>query len=323
MKRKVDQDCADDREKHSQLVKEIKGLSEKQEEISKQLDECLLFYLEKIAPEERRLLEAVIERATSYCHLYMSPTMRLPKEDLLVLEKLILSEINSLIPSLGMEGLPKDLKRMHQQLTRQEEPTKVSSKKEEEVSSGGGGGSGGGGAQEERKTKKQIQSEEEQTEEKKIKKKSITKLYKRLVKSLHPDLEQDEEMKVWKEEAMKRIALAYEDRDLFALLELEEEFFDHLPEEEEVEDDEELMAYNAILEGKVEALRARINQLVLNPRYGSIQRFFRLQGIGTCSMLAEYERIKETVGIIRGFVENLQGPDGEDLFKSLVKELSA
>jgi hypothetical protein len=324
MNKKWSEDCADDRERHSQLIKEIKGLSEKQEEISKNLEECLMFYLIKIAPEERELLAVIIERATSYCKLYKSPKMNLSKEEWIILERLILGEINSLIPRIGLEGLPAELKVMYKQLNRIDEPAEYSHPNKNSYDSGGAGGpSQGDTPHEERKTKRQMQSEEEQGEEKKVKKKSINKLYKRLVKALHPDLDRDEDAKIWKENAMKRIAQAYEDRDLYALLEIENEYIDHLPEEAEIEDSEEFMAYNAILEGKVEALRGRLNHLVQDPRYGSLRRFFRNENIGTCTMMLEYERLKETVGGVRCFVESLQGPNGEDVFKAVVKSIAS
>ena len=95
-----------------------------------------------------------------------------------------------------------------------------------------------------------------------------------------------------------------------------------LAQEEEAEDSEEFMAYNAILEGKIEALKQHIDHLALSPKYGSLHRFFHNQQIGTCTLSLEYENLRQRVGGVQGFVDSLQGPNGEAVFKELIKEIS-
>lgn len=90
-----------------------------------------------------------------------------------------------------------------------------------------------------KKTKAQLAKEEKMKTEMQNISKASRRVYTNLVKLLHPDKEQDEEVKVWKEEAMKQVTQAYEKDDFFELLRLQmayiaehEKQIDQLPEDQ-------------------------------------------------------------------------------------------
>lgn len=74
------------------------------------------------------------------------------------------------------------------------------------------------------KTKKQQARENAQKEKEEIKNKSLRSIYIALVKILHPDTETDLVLKAEKEEIMKKVTVAYDQKDLTTLLKLEMEW---------------------------------------------------------------------------------------------------
>lgn len=80
-----------------------------------------------------------------------------------------------------------------------------------------------------KKTKAQLAKEEKLKAEMDNISKASRRVYTDLVKLLHPDKEQDEATKAWKEEAMKQITHAYKQDDFFELLRLRME---HIPEQD-------------------------------------------------------------------------------------------
>ncbi len=97
---------------------------------------------------------------------------------------------------------------------------------------------------ERKKTKAQIKKEEERLKKEEMEKevivKSIKSVYVKLAKALHPDLEQDEEIKQIKTGLMQKITEAYSNKDFYTLLkisvnnpyiDLKESHLDELSEE--------------------------------------------------------------------------------------------
>jgi hypothetical protein len=111
-----------------------------------------------------------------------------------------------------------------------------------------------------KKTAKQVAKlEEKQTEEKSISK-IIRKIYTDIVKNFHPDLEQDEAVKLTKTELMKKVTQAYEDQDLYRLLTLQLELLGKkadlfaLP-------NAELSYYNKLLADQINTLKMSIKAI--------------------------------------------------------------
>lgn len=74
---------------------------------------------------------------------------------------------------------------------------------------------------ERKKSKKQLQSEAKREAAEKEVSLSVREVYRKLAASLHPDREQDEQERLRKTELMQRVNVAYENKDLLTLLNLQ------------------------------------------------------------------------------------------------------
>lgn len=75
-----------------------------------------------------------------------------------------------------------------------------------------------------KKSKKQLEAEEILKNYEALKQKSLRSIYIGLAKVLHPDKETDENLKDFKDDLMKKVTNAYNEKDLATLLKLELEF---------------------------------------------------------------------------------------------------
>ena len=119
-----------------------------------------------------------------------------------------------------------------------------------------------------KKSKKQIEKELQkelaQKEKENLKNKSLKSIYINLAKLLHPDTETDEETKLFKEEIMKKITIAYNNKDIFTLLKLEMEW---IKKEEKNLDNipiSTIKLYNEILLEQIKELENNIENLNIN-----------------------------------------------------------
>jgi hypothetical protein len=126
------------------------------------------------------------------------------------------------------------------------------------------------------KTKKQLEKEAERerkaTEAGEKMQKDLRSVYTDLVKELHPDGEQDPARQLEKTEMMKRVTAAYEEKDLYALLQIQLEI-------EQLDNtalsnlsDDKMSAYMDVLKRQIRELEAELNvNLYDNPLY---EQFF-------------------------------------------------
>jgi uncharacterized protein YqgV (UPF0045/DUF77 family) len=75
--------------------------------------------------------------------------------------------------------------------------------------------------QKRKKTKKQLEKEAAEKQKNLDIRKTVKEIYNNLVKLLHPDLEQDAEERLRKNEIIKQVNAAYESDDMFTLLQLQ------------------------------------------------------------------------------------------------------
>ncbi len=124
-----------------------------------------------------------------------------------------------------------------------------------------------------KKTKKQLEKELKQKEAETMKLKSLRNIYISLAKALHPDTETDPTEKLRKEELMKKVTIAYNEKNLPALLQLEMEWVvsesDHLANMQ----DQKLKFYIASLKEQVAELERERNALYHHPRFSNIKHF--------------------------------------------------
>jgi len=158
-----------------------------------------------------------------------------------------------------MGDSPEDFARLQQKLKEQFEQSQQNSHK-----------------QTHKKTNKQLKKEEAQKAEEKIKHKSIRSIYIALAKVLHPDVEIDESRKLEKEEIMKKVTVAYDQKDLPTLLKLEMEWVHKTTEHLEELTDDKLKIYISVLKQQVADLESERFGLYHDPRYAEISSFAHL-----------------------------------------------
>lgn len=102
----------------------------------------------------------------------------------------------------------------------------------------------------------------------------LSALYKKLVKLIHPDRERDEKVRALKEEAMKKLTVAYEKRDLMELLRLEAEWAKSSEGVDFTADPKEIKNHIGLLLKKIKSLKLAKDQLIHDSKY------FKLRYIG-------------------------------------------
>jgi hypothetical protein len=123
------------------------------------------------------------------------------------------------------------------------------------------------------KTKKQSAKEEKEKLQEEIKTKSLRSIYYSLAKMLHPDLEQDIDLKVKKEDALKKVTVAFENKDLSTLLKLEMEWIHKESEHLEQLSEDKLKIYIDVLKQQEKELKEELDLLYMNPRFQEISSF--------------------------------------------------
>ncbi|MFA5972747.1 MAG: J domain-containing protein [Lentimicrobiaceae bacterium] len=121
-----------------------------------------------------------------------------------------------------------------------------------------------------KKSKKQQALEEALKAEESIKAKNIRSIYIALAKVLHPDTETNEFLKAEKEEIMKKVTSAYDQKDLPALLKLEIEWVHKTSEHLEKLTDDKLKIYISALRQQADELESERNNLKFHPRFAAI-----------------------------------------------------
>lgn len=133
-----------------------------------------------------------------------------------------------------------------------------------------------------KKSKRDLEKEKKAQELETIQKKGLSTIYKQLAKALHPDLEQDPELKLEKETLMTKLTTAYDNNDLYTLLSLEMNWMSRSENGKTsglLSSDEQLKIYNSLLKDQVEALEDDVKLLFIHPKYLHIHRYISDQSI--------------------------------------------
>lgn len=108
-----------------------------------------------------------------------------------------------------------------------------------------------------RKTAKQLAKEERGRAEEQRLSQSLREVYRKLASALHPDREPDAEERARKTDLMQRVNLAYENKDLLALLELQLEL-EHIDQDAlRNMSEERLKHFNQILKNQLQDLESQ------------------------------------------------------------------
>ncbi len=123
-------------------------------------------------------------------------------------------------------------------------------------------------AKERKKTKKQLEKEARLQEEEALASKSVQDIYRKLVATLHPDREPDEQERERKTVLMQRVNIAYDKKDLLKLLELQLEI-------EQIDP----LHLNGIADSRLKHFNKILNEqsLELAHNIGQIEAMFKMQ----------------------------------------------
>ena len=101
--------------------------------------------------------------------------------------------------------------------------------------------------------------------------KAVKKIYTDLVKKLHPDKEQNEELRDRKTELMKKITVAYKENNFLSLLHYHQEYLAET-ERHNLEEmtDSQLKYYNKLLQEQAKEIQNQIEQLKYSPETKTI-----------------------------------------------------
>lgn len=184
-----------------------------------------------------------------------------------------------------------------------------------------------------KKTKKQIQKEAEIEAEEEIKNKSIRSIYITLAKILHPDSEIDKKLKEEKEELMKKVTSAYDNKDLPTLLKLEMEWVYNQTQNLDKLSDSKLKIYISALKEQVAELEMEKHSIRLNPRFSDIQDIYDESEIKVLvreqnknlklfeNILKSFEESydkKEILKFVNDYIEEIEESEEVDLFEDFL-----
>lgn len=162
------------------------------------------------------------------------------------------------------------------------------------------------------KSKKEMNRELKEKKLAALQKQDLNQIYKQLAKVIHPDLEQDPKLKNEKVELMKKLTVAYEDKDLHTLLVLELEWLNRSENTNERTEDQ-LKIYNSILKEQVKALELEFSIMLRSPKYYAIQQFLQ-HDVPFFVLNITHKEIKYELGYVEDLLRKLQN---EDLIKTI------
>lgn len=127
-----------------------------------------------------------------------------------------------------------------------------------------------------KKSTKQLEKELLEKAKLEAQKKDLKSIYLSLSKALHPDTETDPEVKLEKEELMKRVTFAYQNKDFPQLLRLELEWVHKTSDRLNELSEQQLNVYNSMLQDRVDELNNKRISIIYNPNFEAVRGFATL-----------------------------------------------
>ncbi|AKQ45001.1 hypothetical protein TH63_04135 [Rufibacter radiotolerans] len=103
--------------------------------------------------------------------------------------------------------------------------------------------------------------------------KASRRLYTTLAKLLHPDKEMDPTARIWKEEAIKKVTIAYNQDDFFELLRLQMEFMHEQEQLLQAVPEEQLSYYVRLLTEQIQELEEKRSSYFMGPEAQLMREF--------------------------------------------------
>ena len=173
------------------------------------------------------------------------------------------------------------------------------------------------------RTKRQIKKEQLEKETEELKNRSLSEIYKQLAKVLHPDLEPDPERKKEKEALMKKLTVAYKEKNLHALLLLELEWIHKEEGELEKLTELKLNSYNEMLKTQIIELENELYAMRKHPRYEPLFGY-SLDFLGVLPNMTFLEKgyndQKNRKKEIEEIIDKMNGDNSEREFKAYLQE---
>jgi hypothetical protein len=124
-----------------------------------------------------------------------------------------------------------------------------------------------------KRTKKQLEAEELAKMQDELKNKNLRSVYLSLAKILHPDSETDPELKLEKEEVMKQVTKAYEDKDIITMLVIETQWLKNTEERLANIKEDVAAIYIQLLKEQAKKLRQQKAELRYHPRFHHVNTY--------------------------------------------------
>ncbi|WP_146898128.1 hypothetical protein [Adhaeribacter aerolatus] len=338
----------------NRLTKKIEKLQQEIADTNRMLGEKLAFYGENIHPLEQQLV--VLRKQTVQLLLpYYTDKKLLPKKDKKILREVLAEQLNDIFsfsedePDEELqnafevvegvkyeEAQQQDFDQMKSEMADMfesfgfrmnfedlrpdmspEELIRKMQEMEEQVSQQAR--NLGQEAPARKKSKKQLEREEREKQTAEVKSKSISRIYKQLAKVLHPDLEQDTELKAFKELRMRELTTAYEKNDLHTLLRLELEWIQKEEANLEKLTDEKLTIYNEVLKEQVADLEEESFTMLQHPRYQPLLRLVMFpMAIKGLNLNRKKKDLDETLKSLESSIARLQSENALTEVKDII-----
>lgn len=153
---------------------------------------------------------------------------------------------------------------------------------------------------------------EKQEYAKKMANQSLKSIYSKIAAAIHPDRELDEVKKVEKTEIFQMTNQAYEKKDLFTLLKLQQYIDKDVSTAQKSYADEQLKFYNTELETQIEELDIEIEEIIDSFDWGNHIALFSSRKIKTKDLYKKYKtdlkNVQESIQHSEFIVKHLQDP---------------
>jgi hypothetical protein len=339
----------------NRLRDKIASLQKLEEVRLKELDNALNYYQKEILPQQQAYSKAFAERAILTYQIYTQKKHWFSRKEQKEVKELILHDIDALHNQTPADEIPPEIHEIFANLggnrkqleeAKREDFEAMKSDLEEEFktyglnlnlsgidlndseeemmeklfqSAGSAMGEHFASIDQAPKTKQQIEKASKRQKIEELQKRSLNTIYKQLAKAFHPDLEPDTYRKGKKEEFMKKLTVAYEEKDLFTLLAIEQEWVRSYEGTSNLTKD--LKTYNELLKEQAEALQARIDMLILRPPYFPLQSFYPESFTGISKLHRILLELKEDLSDIQYLNQQLRTPFAKDIIKNAIQEV--
>jgi hypothetical protein len=174
-------------------------------------------------------------------------------------------------------------------------------------------------------TKQQASKQAQLDAAKAVSAQTVATLYKRLALVLHPDLEQDAQRKLHKEELMKELTVAKEKGDLHTMLRLEAEWLAGVEGDAAGKAaDAKLAIYNQVLKAQIDELEIELKSLQMHPRYFSLLfEFGDHLDLSKLNMKPYLSSLQELIFALSQSIHALHGPNARQEILQIVEEFSS